>query len=577
MTTPRHRHLQALLALLIGWGATACATTPGRTHFSGEVVWEVDDRRPIPKPEERWAGKWSDGIDNTLLRPITEVFRIERHGPAANANALGGVPNSSWFTNRLSRRDISPERLLRGPCDQTDMPEAASWTIRSGKVQGFNPGFVADLHHPDGTTQRYLLKFEGRNQSQRAVAADVLGSKIYWAAGFEVPCNRLLQLDPDKLVLDPEATKKDPTGRKIPLTRRDVARAMGHAPRDEQGHIRTMASKFLPGEPLGPFSYLGRRADDLNDAIPHEDRRELRGSRLIAAWTNHFDSRDQNTYTAFFRADPDAERGYVQHFLLDFGDLFGARWFSEGMTRRLGYSTFVHPGHILSDWLTLGAIPRPWHSVDSHPAGEPFGYFDVDHFNPETWRPGFPNPAFQRMDARDAFWATNIISRFSDAHIDRLAEAGRFSSPAYTRFLAHTLRGRRDQIVATYFRRYSPMVAPRVEGEALCLEDAWVGRGFGAADDAFYDRRLTATGVTEKVFATDWQQIDRTAGPDGRLCLDLPAAADWPAPRGDLVVQVRARRTDQTHPARPARFHLRPEAETDTYRIVGILRVGDRP
>ena len=66
-------------------------------------------------------------------------------------------------------------------------------------------------------------------------------------------------------------------------------------PRLADGRVRVTASRYLAGRPIGPFRYYGTRTDDPNDVIPHENRRELRGLRLFAAWTNHDDTRAHNT------------------------------------------------------------------------------------------------------------------------------------------------------------------------------------------------------------------------------------------------------------------------------------------
>ena len=303
--------------------------------------------------------------------------------------------------------------------------------------------------------------------------------------------------------------------------------------------------------------------------IPHEDRRELRGGRLIAAWINHFDAREQNTFTSFLRGE-DSELGYVQHFMLDFGDSFGSQWPSDQMTRRFGYSWYVDPGHIFADLFTLGAIPRPWHDVRTYPEAPIFGYFDVDHFEPSEWKAGSPNVAFRHMDQRDAFWATNIISRFTDEHIAAMVAQAKFTKPVYTRYLERVLVGRRDKIVREYFLKMSPFVAPEVRGGQLCVEDAWVSRGYGAAEDAFYDSRFYDWQSDQK---PSWEDVVPKGARNGRLCLQLP---DEKKGDGDRVVALRVRRVDQRDPARATRFIVRPGSEGD-WSVVGILRLGDAP
>ncbi|MFB6264830.1 MAG: hypothetical protein ABEL76_14580 [Bradymonadaceae bacterium] len=529
--------------------AAGCATDRAR-HFDGEITWKADDRHPIDKPDERWVPKYWDPADYILFRPVSHVWKFETAGPAANVNALGHVPNSSWFTNRLSRHQLSPERVARGPCERARMPREGEWVIRGGKIGGNNPGFQVEVRREDGSSTRYFMKFDGELQTERATGADVI----------------------DRLELGDDASKEDQLGRETPLTEADVRRAMKYAPRLKDGRVRAVTSKFLPGQPLGPFSYDGVRRDDPNDALPHEDRRELRGSRLLAAWLNHFDARQQNTYTSFISRG-DSDRGYVQHFVIDFGDCLGSQWPSDAMTRRFGHSWYVDPAHLFTDLFTFGAIPRPWHRENSPPESTIFGYYDVAHFDPAAWKAGYPNIAFRRMDLRDAFWATNIISKFSDEHVRALVDTARFTRESYDRYLERVMIGRRDKIVETYFRKLSPLVKPVYRNGRVCVRDAWVARGYGPASSGFYDVRIAGSGGP----TGDWRQLERAPGSDGELCVDVPPAKRFARRREDLVVSLRVRRPGQTQPARPARFHCRPQPDADRYRLVGILRVGDHP
>ncbi len=537
------RHL--ILCLIVA-AVAACTTPAPRTAVP--VVWTDDDRHPIEEPAEYYSGLMWDGADKIVLRQITRALLIDDFGPAKNVNVYGEVPNSSWYTNRLALGSLPIERVLRGPCDKIiDMD--AVWLAKSGKVDGANPGFVIE-DTSDG--RRYLLKFDSFQQlPERATAADVIGSKIYWAAGFSTPCNVVVHFKRENLRLAPNASKKDKIGRKTSMVASDIDDALRNAPLNAEGRIRASASLFLPGKPIGPFTYEGTRRDDPNDVIPHEDRRELRGSRLLAAWTNHFDAREQNTFTSFI--SDESRRGYVQHHIIDFGDIFGSNWASDALTRRFGYASYLDPGQILTDLLTLGLIRRPWDDVTKYPEGEIFGYYDVANFEPTQWKDGYPNAAFTRMDAVDAYWAARTISRFSDELIIALTGEAKLSNPEHARYLAHVMMGRRDRIVKHYLLALSPLDSPRIWADRFCARDLLVEGGY---------YRSTAGTYEVRVDEGPWKFGSVTT--EGDLCVDLAAEP--------LTVDMRVRRPEQMNPARMVRFKVRGGADPTLLYVDRRLR-----
>src|SRR6185369_1328134 len=116
------------------------------------------------------------------------------------------------------------------------------------------------------------------------------------------------------------------------------AEVLATATRRPDGKLRVSASRFIEGEPTGTWRTEGTREDDPNDVIPHEDRRELRGERFLAAWTNHWDSRGPNSFDAFTRAPGGG--GYVVHYFLDFSDSLGSTAIrTQWAEPRLGFTT----------------------------------------------------------------------------------------------------------------------------------------------------------------------------------------------------------------------------------------------
>ena len=155
------------------------------------------------------------------------------------------------------------------------------------------------------------------------------------------------------------ATIRDPfSGKRRPLTRRDLDDVFYRAARQPNGRYRVLVSRFAPGRPLGNFRYYGTRPDDPNDIVPHEHRRELRGARVFGAWLNHDDSRGVNSLDMLETRDG---RGYIQHYMFDFGSILGSGTvFAQRHRAGNEYIYEPKPG-----WLTLATLGLVHPAVDA--------------------------------------------------------------------------------------------------------------------------------------------------------------------------------------------------------------------
>jgi hypothetical protein len=208
--------------------------------------------------------------------------------------------------------------------------------------------------------------------------------------------------------------------------------------------------------------------------VPHQDRRELRGSYVLAAWLDHFDARDQNTLAVWVKTN--GGRGYVRHALIDWGDCLGGLWGNApAQARRGGHSYYFDLPQIAGDFVTFGARERPWDRSRFGPAGPALGYFDVARFDPDDWKPHYPNPAFVRRTERDAAWMTRIVAAFDDQILRAIVEEAKIMNHVMRDELLRTLIGRRDAIKRRFFGKLSSLARPRVERSArlaeLCFDD----------------------------------------------------------------------------------------------------------
>ena len=516
----------ALVAALVG--LAACGSSGSRPFPARAPVWSDTDRQPIEtEPSEYFSPFVWDGANQTIFRPLSRFFAADPAGLAVNVNAIDEVPNSSWFTNRIGWFPMTPQQVATGPCDDEGLSVQGPWIVTGAKPNGANPGFP--IQAPDG--RRYMIKFDGTLQGPRATAADVIGSKIYHAAGYFAPCNEVVFFDRAILSIKPGATAETPDGTEEPLTLEHINKVLRSSVQLPDGRYRASSSLYLPGKPIGPWRYESTRSDDANDIIDHDDRRDLRGMKLLAAWLNHFDSREQNTLAMWISAPGGG--GHVRHNMLDFGDCFGSIWEPPMLGRRIGHANYLDLSDLAQDFLTLGIRNRPWDEARFGASGAVFGYFNVEQFVAEDWKPGYPNPAFTRMGEHDAAWMARIMSQFTDEHLHALVSAGKMNDPRLDAELFRILRGRLDKILRRYMGRLSPLARPVLshadEQSVLCLED--LSTSTGGSEYYAGTFRTTAGGPArhlpgKRVMA----EICFATGPLGRAYWTL----DVPGPRPDI-------------------------------------------
>jgi hypothetical protein len=436
------------------------------------------DHRWLCAPREYVSPFVWDQVDNLVFARLSRALSVQVSGEARNANSLDEVADSAWFTNRPHARAIAEaaDPAAPGACRPEDLlpPEGqvddGAWVIDHGKDNGSTPGFRVKVRGKGS----YLLKADDEGQPERASAASVIGAAFYHAIGYFTSCEQIVVLRKSQLKLTPGLKVVDNDGISHPFDDKALDRVLATTTQVPGHLVRMQASKWLPGLAIGPFRYVGTRSDDPNDVVDHADRRELRGNRLLSAWLDHWDSREQNSMDVWLASDPSDKRsspGYVVHYLIDMSDTLGGVVSIDDMSRRLGHSYDFDVADIARSLVTLGADEQPWDHARPVPGREKFGFFRAQDFDPPRWKPMYPNPAFLRMTERDAAWMTRQIARFSPGDIRRLVALGQWRDPSDAEYLAGLLVERQRRILARYLARLSPLGDVRATGPQICATD----------------------------------------------------------------------------------------------------------
>ncbi len=544
----------SLVSTLDAQRVNSSAPNQGQHFYADDPIWRDDDTRDVP-PVAKFELSDSYELLNETFGRSARSF-----GPALNVNTLGEVPDSSWFTNRIGRNQMTLDELVRGP-NQVDGPAAGTWLVTGRPGAGITPKFTIR----DARGDTYLIKLDPADFPELASSVEVISTKLFHAIGYNVPEDFIVTFDPSRLEVSPGAHVRAPNGDKRPLTDADVQRWLANTPRTADGRIRALASRFVPGKVVGQFRYTGTRPDDPNDIYPHERRRELRGMRVFAAWLNHDDARSLNSIDAYVN---EGGRRFIRHYLQDFGSNLGSGS-TAAQQPRAGNEYLIERDKIAKGLLSFGLWTREWTKVryPNHPS---VGNIEADFFNPAEWKTEYPQPAFDQMDAVDAFWAASIAARFTDEMIEAVVATGELSDPGAARLLTDIIIKRRNKVVTHWITQTNP------------IDHFAVTRGTPAATLTF-DNAATRLGlVTGVAYEARWHALDnRTGGehaigPVVRLAsprIDIPETAWGPADaQGVRYASAAIQTLHPGHPnwASPVRVTVRRRA--DVMDVVGITR-----
>jgi len=213
--------------------------------------------------------------------------------------------------------------------------------------------------------------------------------------------------------------------------------------------------------------------------------------------------------------------------------------------------------------MSFGFALSPWQTVPytEYPS---IGRFEGDVFDPQTWKPQTPTPAYKELRDDDAFWAARRVMAFTDDLIRQAVHTGQFSDPAAERHLGAVLIKRRDAIGRAYLTAVNPIVDPRIDRSGvLTFGNAAVSAGFSAAPTAYHAtwfRFDNATGETRLLART------------GSVTAVMPPPSElMPIAVGDFIeVDITADSLSHGSWQQPVRTFFRRTA--DGWKLVGLER-----
>jgi hypothetical protein len=551
-----------VLAAAAGCASQASTTLPAVRFANAPITSVVNDRRDVAKaPARRIFLPDLYLLDSSFGDPIEYAIELHRPRRALGVNALDEVPDSTWFTNRIGVRALTPDEIRTGPVTH-DPEKYLPWTVHSTKVGGNSVGLIVT----DAAGVKYVVKFDdAANVPEMETGTDVVIDRILWACGYNVAEDQVAYVHESDLVLAPKASVKDVSGKSTrKLDRAGLLRTLAKVHHEPDGRIRTLTSRWIDGVTLGGHPSRGVRGDDPNDRIPHELRRDLRGQESIYAWLDAVDVTEGQYVDTWISDASIPHRHYVKHYAIDFGQSLGALAVGAYDWWR-GYAYEIDLRQMGFQLVTLGLLERPWQERGSvAPRGvspvftatyDPAGW----HNDEQSYLP------FRVADRFDKFWGAKIVSRFTRAQIHAAAEAGRFTDPRAADRITDTLLGRQRVTEAYWFARVNPLdgfaVSREPDGVELCFTDLAITKLAAAPATTRY--ALTTFDFAGHAWGAPSQRV---ADASGRSCMRLALS---PRDGGYTIVDIATTRPDVSG---RTLVHLATDPASGEPRVIGIWR-----
>lgn len=528
------------------------------------------DTQSVPEPKSRHINIPADVFDRQFMEQVEQSFDLSRQirnlikdrKQAYNINAMDEVDNSSWFSNRNFFKPIFIEEIADGPNEGSGPDVTGPWIVIGAKTEGVTPGFSIK----DNKGNRFLLKFDPTGYSEMATGAEIVSTKLFHAAGYNVPQNYITFFDPSILTLGEDVKFTDAKGEERLMTEEDLALILKKIQIQPDGRIRAAASKFIEGILKGPFKYKGTREDDLNDFIPHQHRRELRGLRVISAWLNHFDTKANNSLDVY------VNDGYIKHYLIDFGSTLGSNG-DEPMPPTVGYENSFDPHEVGINFLSFGLYVRPY--IKNWNVQYPsIGYFESNLFDPSKYKFIQPNPAFELMTNRDGYWGAKIVMSFTNEQIKAAISEGQYSNSDAAEYLFKVIKERRDIVGKYWFKKMNPVdkfkLRENKDGtQEFCFVDLAVQFGLESADQTKYHYWLERNGSV----------IPPVQDLNGQTCIQLtqmtaPGIRDSQndSSKDQWAVVLETKRAQWDHWSKKVRIYLSYDRSSRKHKIIGVKR-----